>query len=194
MLKAFLNKSKQRTFAAYSEHLSLPALLAGFFCLALLSTTTHSEEYLSEQDFLAQHFETTPTAKALWITGDLKPLTAGVLQHAPAKLRQRYWQDGDRTAWVMEEIGKEKPITVGIVVNNGSLAEVKVLAFRESRGWEVKYPFFTQQFEAAQLNGEKNPTQLNKNIDNITGATLSVRAVTKLARLALLYHQHITQP
>ncbi|MDD9892058.1 MAG: FMN-binding protein [Gammaproteobacteria bacterium] len=179
--------------AVLSEHISLPALLAGFFCLVGMASHSHAEQYMSEQEFLAKHFSSTPATKALWITGDLKTLTSNVLQHPPQKLRQRYWQDQQRSLWVMEEIGKEKPITVGIVVNDGALEEVKVLAYRESRGWEVKYPFFTEQFDAAQLSTEKNPTQLDKNIDNITGATLSVRAVTKLARLALLYHQHITK-
>lgn len=192
MLNLLANKNQQRSLVADLVENSLPALLVGFFCLTLLPQLAAAEEYMSEQDFLAQHFDEIPPAKALWMTGNLKTLTSEVLQHAPAKLRQRYWQQAKRSVWIMEEIGKEKPITVGIAVNNGQLETVKVLVFRESRGWEVKYPFFTKQFDAAKLQTDKHLTQLDKNIDNITGATLSVRAVTKLARLALLYHQHIS--
>ena len=49
----------------------------------------------------------------------------------------RYWQSGSRTAWVLDEIGKEQPITTGIIVENGKILSVDVLAYRESRGAEV---------------------------------------------------------
>ena len=82
----------------------------------------------------------------------------------------------------MEEIGKERPITIGVVVVDDTIQSVSVLAFLESRGWEVRYPFFTDQFSGARLDETQ---QLSSHIDGITGATLSVRAVTNVARLAL---------
>jgi hypothetical protein len=57
-----------------------------------------------------------------------------------------------------------------------------VLAFRESRGWEIRYPFFTDQFSGLTLAPDG---YLSKPIDGITGATLSVRAVERVTRLAL---------
>jgi Na+-translocating ferredoxin:NAD+ oxidoreductase RnfG subunit len=66
-----------------------------------------------------------------------------------------------------------------------------VLVFRESRGWEVRHDFFTDQFKLAKL---KDENQLDKHIDNISGATLSVRAVRKLAQIALLLDKSIQQP
>jgi uncharacterized protein with FMN-binding domain len=87
----------------------------------------------------------------------------------------------------LEEIGKEQPITTGIVVEDGKIDQVKVLVFRESRGFEVRYPFFTDQFRGATL---REGLDLDREIDGISGATLSVRALTKLARLALLLHAH----
>ena len=65
---------------------------------------------------------------------------------------------------------------------------MKVLVFRESRGWEVRYPFFTEQFADASLKAE---TKLDRKIDGISGATLSVDALIKLARLALFLDQYI---
>jgi len=53
---------------------------------------------------------------------------------------------------------------------------------------EVRYPFFTDQYKDASLQKDK---QLDRTIDGISGATLSVRALTKLARLALYLHHHI---
>ena len=88
----------------------------------------------------------------------------------------------------MDEIGKEKLITAGFVINNGQIEQVKILIFRESRGWEVRHDFFIDQFKQAKL---KDNHQLDKNIDNISGATLSVRAVRKLAQIALLLDHHL---
>ncbi len=50
----------------------------------------------------------------------------------------------------------------------------------------LRYPFFTEQFRGTLLTAEN---QLNRHIDGITGATLSVRALKKLARLSLYLHQ-----
>ncbi|WP_069472977.1 FMN-binding protein [Candidatus Marithrix sp. Canyon 246] len=72
--------------------------------------------------------------------------------------------------WILEEIGKKKPITTGIVINKGRIERFKVLIFRETRGWEVCYPFFTNQFKGNSLNNFSH-------IDGISGATLSVRAL-----------------
>jgi len=97
-------------------------------------------------------------------------------------MRVRYWKREDRTAWIVEEIGKEKPITTGIVVAHGRIESVKVLVFRESRGWEVRHEFFTDQFRDAGLADDG---ALDRQIDSISGATLSVSAVTRLARMVL---------
>ena len=112
-----------------------------------------------------------------------------ILGHRYPSLRVRYWGDARRSAWILEEIGKEKPITVGLVVNGQNIEQVRVLAFRESRGWEVRYPFFTDQFANARLTDNE---RLDRSIDGITGATLSVGAVTRIARVALLMHEHVT--
>jgi Na+-translocating ferredoxin:NAD+ oxidoreductase RnfG subunit len=82
------------------------------------------------------------------------------------------------------------PITVGVAVNNGAIERVKVLVYRESRGWEVKSPAFTAQFSGAKLDSEK---RLDKQIDGISGATLSVRALSRLTRLALLFDRQTSK-
>jgi len=102
----------------------------------------------------------------------------------------RYWSRDERTAWILEEIGKTEPITTGIVVDKGAIARISVLIYRESRGWEVRYPFFTDQFKGATLNSTH---ELDRNIDGISGATLSVRALTRLARVALLLDAKVRQ-
>ena len=127
--------------------------------------------------------------KVIWLDKPSKSEMEEVLGHAYKGLRVRYWIHGTRTAWILDEIGKEKPITTGIVIDNDKIERIRILAFRESRGWEVRHAFFTDQYSNAAL---LNNNQLDTNIDNISGATLSVRAVTKLSRIALMLHKKIT--
>ena len=134
-------------------------------------------------------FADVPAPKTLWVTGDLRDGVEDLLGHKFASLRVRYWYNGEKSAWVLDEIGKELPITIGVAVAAGAIDNVRVLEFRESRGWEVRYPFFTDQFVDVRLRPDR---RLDKPIDSITGATLSVRAVTRIAQVALLLHEHIT--
>jgi hypothetical protein len=146
--------------------------------------------YATPESFIAAAFpEAVPAARVLWLQPDLRAEVTNILDQRPG-MRIRYWQDGGRTAWVLEDIGKDKPITAGFVVQHGAIEKVDVLVFRESRGWEVKYPFFTRQFQQARLN---EGGQLSQTVDGITGATLSVRAMTRMARVALLLDGHLRQ-
>ena len=145
--------------------------------------------YQEPADFIKQVFDNQPPkAEVLWLNQELKQQITEILDHKYNALRIRYWQQDERSAWVLEEIGKEKLITVGVVISKKKIEQVKVLVFRESRGWEVRHDFFTDQFKQAAI---KNNQQLDKTIDNISGATLSVRAVRKLATIALLLDQQI---
>ncbi|MBD2858817.1 FMN-binding protein [Spongiibacter sp. KMU-158] len=147
-------------------------------------------EYLSLPDFLERAFpDQEPSAGTLWLDETLKQQIREDYGQAYPRLRIRYWQSDKRTAWVLDEIGKEQPITVGVVVEDRKIIQLSILTFRESRGWEVRHPFFTRQFDRLGLDGSQ---RLSGHIDSITGATLSVRAVSKVARLALLFDQSLT--
>ena len=142
--------------------------------------------YLERDAFLESAFGAAPPAPAtLWITDSVRGPLEQALGHAFTALRVPYWRDGARTAFILDEVGKEEPITIGVVVDGGAVASVRVLEFRESRGWEVRYPFFTDQFGGARLAAGG----IDKQVDAITGATLSVRAVSRAVRAALLLHE-----
>lgn len=153
--------------------------------LALASSpASGAEVYLAPEKFLAESFgANVPKPSVLWISGETRDAVEKILGHSAGALRVRYWAREERTAWILEEIGKTEPITTGIVVDKGTVARISVLIFRESRGWEVRYPFFTDQFKGATL---ASMYELDRSIDGISGATLSVRALTRLARVALL--------
>ena len=145
---------------------------------------------LSQEQFLAETFAgQTPKPDVLWLTKDVAQQAEKILGHAPAQLRQRYWKLGDKTAWILDEIGKEEPITAGFVVVAGKIAQVRIMTYRESRGGEVRYPAFLNQYQGAAL---QDNTLLNRNIDGISGATLSVSAMNRMARLAL-YFDHLSR-
>lgn len=165
---------------------SILFLLSLIFC-----SLSWADTYKTNQVFLSENFSgKIPSTTVVWLRGDLKKQVNDILAHPYGKLRVKYWLTSDKSVWILDEIGKEQPITVGIVINKSKVSKVEILAFRESRGWEVKYPFFLKQFLGATL---KENNQLDKNIDGITGATLSVRAVRKLSRIALLLHKHEMQ-
>lgn len=165
-------------------------LLSTISLLILFQQVAFAEIFKTNEAFLSEVFQAkVPAPDHVWLRDNLKQEVSDILKHPYAKLRVKYWASSDKSAWILEEIGKEKPITAGIVISReGSVQRVEILAFRESRGWEVKYPFFLKQFFQAKLSKDK---QLDQPIDGITGATLSVRAVNRLVRMALLLHQYV---
>ena len=139
--------------------------------------------YQTPKDFINSAFSgSKPEMKVLWLNKEDKEIIAEILQHKYNRMRIRYWQLVNETVWVLDEIGKEKPITIGVHIKDKKINHFKVLTFRESRGDEVRHEFYSQQFLNASLHENK---QLSQHVDGITGATLSVRATTKVARLAL---------
>ncbi len=163
------------------------------FCLlfaALQPVSFASDDFIAPEEFLQRAFEgDTPGSNTVWITGDTKAAAREILGHDPDFLRMRYWGDEARSAWIIDEIGKTEPITIGIVVSGDSIESIEVLAFRESRGWEIKYDFFKRQFFGAGLAPDH---KLNRDIDGISGATLSVRAMTNVSRLVLFLAESVS--
>lgn len=169
----------------------LKTIIFTLLCMVAITDTQAGGVYQQPDEFISEVFDNNPPkAEILWLDDDLKQQIAEILDHKYNALRLRYWPRDKKSAWVLEEIGKDKPITTGIVVNDGKIEKVKVLIFRESRGWEIRHDFFTSQFSQATLDDNN---MLDKSIDNISGATLSVRAVKKLAQIAILLDRYVQQ-
>lgn len=144
-----------------------------------LAPAADAEVYLAPTRFLSDTFaDQIPEPQVIWLTGPIREGVRTILGHDYPSLRLRYWKDKGRSAWILDEIGKDLPITTGIVIDGDRIENLKILEFRESRGWEVRYPFFTEQFDAVGLGADQ---RLNRPIDGISGATLSVGAVQRLA-------------
>ncbi len=157
--------------------------------LTQIQTVYAETVYLAPDTFIEQSFTQKPTLKTLWVTADINEHINAILGHKYPSLRLRYYTDDThKTAWILDEIGKSKPITTGFTVSDKGIESMRVLIYRESHGYEVQYPSFYSQFDAVTLD---NQQKLSKNIDGIAGATLSVNALTKLARVALVLHDYV---
>jgi Na+-translocating ferredoxin:NAD+ oxidoreductase RnfG subunit len=93
---------------------------------------------------------------------------------------------GDRPAsyaTVLEVIGKEQPITFMVAVSpEGAVQAVEVLAYRESQGSEIRSTRFMRQFTGKTLAA---PLKLGRDIDSISGASLSSRSTAYAVKKAL---------
>jgi hypothetical protein len=118
----------------------------------------------------------------LWYDTTRRPVAIAILGHPPAAARVRVWHDGQRGAVVLDEVPHSFPITAGFVVRDGRIERVRVLVYRESRGGAVQRPEWLAGLVGRGLTGAH---ALDGPIDGITGATLSVQAMSRMARLAL---------
>jgi hypothetical protein len=70
----------------------------------------------------------------------------------------------------------------------GEVLDVAVMVFRESRGWEVKEKRFLRQFHNKRAS---DPIQIDRDIINYSGATLSSKAIARGVKRALLLLQEL---
>ena len=86
-------------------------------------------------------------------------------------------------AVVVEEIGKHRPITLIVGVGNDhKIKDAALMVYREAYGGEVRDRRFLQQYRRKDL---KDPLIPYRDIQNISGATLSVEAIGRGSKKAL---------
>jgi len=91
-------------------------------------------------------------------------------------------------AIVAEEIGKFRPITFMVGIDRQfAVLGAAVLVYRESRGGQVRQPRFLRQYTGKDLG---DPIRINRDIINISGATLSVRSLNFGVRKVLAFAAH----
>jgi len=94
-------------------------------------------------------------------------------------------RDGRSLGWVLilDELGQHEPITHLIHVGaDGKVDQVQVLVFRETRGDEIKRPRFLRQFRGKD---RADRLLVGRDVDGVTGATYSSRAIARGVRKAL---------
>lgn len=90
----------------------------------------------------------------------------------------------DGYAILQNTVGKHKPMTYMVGVNPDlTVKEVELLIYRESRGEEVGTERFNYQYEGKDLY---DPIRINRDVINISGATMSVRSMSAGVKRALV--------
>jgi len=84
--------------------------------------------------------------------------------------------------------GKSMPITFLVLFNaGGNILSTNVVKYREPYGGGVKIRNWNDQFKG---KNSKSNYKIGENIDSISGATISVRSLTKgIRKLTLLYEE-----
>ena len=82
----------------------------------------------------------------------------------------------DGYALIDHEVGKTEPITFLTAISpEGTVRQVEILVYREPIGSEVEHSRFRNQYRGKSA---EDPIRVGQDIANISGATLSARAVT----------------
>lgn len=99
----------------------------------------------------------------------------------------------DGYAVVQNTIGKHKPMTYMVGVDNkGLVSDIELLIFREARGSEVRQKRFNAQYEGKTV---LDPVRINRDIINISGATMSVRSMSAgIKRVLVLVDEFYLKP
>ena len=99
----------------------------------------------------------------------------------------------DGYAMIHNTIGKHKHMTYMVGVDaKGTCSDVELLVFREARGSEVGRKRFNVQYEGKTV---LDPIRINKDIINITGATMSVRSISAgVKRVLVLVDEFYLKP
>lgn len=125
--------------------------------------------------------------------GEFAPqaLDAASLAGGPQGWAPKIWRAraGERDlGWLAidQVLGKSELITYAVALDaNGAVKSVEVLDYRESHGGEIRLAGWRNQFVGKTAG---DPVELNKDIKNISGATLSCRHLTAgVQRLLKVY-------
>jgi len=99
----------------------------------------------------------------------------------------------DGYALLHNTIGKHRHMTYMVGVDGeGRCVNVELLVFREAKGSEVGKKRFNSQYEGKTLS---DPIKINKDIINISGATMSVRSISAgVKRVLVLVDEFYLKP
>src|ERR671924_1527364 len=176
-----------KVFRIVSRWASLTLMIAPFLALS------QEGMFLKEEEAPRAVFPdaTSVERKVIPSSEDLKSKIAQRM----GKTKTSLWEDSYVTfrakkgetvlgyAVIVEEIGKHRPIT--FVVGIGTDRKIKdaaLMVYREAYGGEVGDRRFLQKYKGKQL---KDPLLPYRDIQNISGATLSVEAIGRGSKKAL---------
>jgi hypothetical protein len=159
-------------------------MLAGL-ALAPIPFVAHAAVYLTEDQAAAALF---PGVKLQpqWI--DLSPQEIIAIRrasgHEPLSPRLRvFWGPGREALIIDRVLGKHEFITYAVALTpDGKVKGIEVMDYRETYGYQIREASWRQNFIGKSA---QDPVKLDKDIPNISGATLSSKHVTDGVRRIL---------
>jgi hypothetical protein len=144
-------------------------VLAGLL-LAPIPLVARAEIYLTEDQAAAVLF---PNVKLVAQWMDL------------SGTKVRIWWGPHKEALIIDKVlGKHDYITYAVAITpDGKVKGVEILDYRETYGYQIRDKSWRDHFVGKSI---QDPLQLDKDIPNISGATLSSKHVTEGVRRALL--------
>ena len=106
--------------------------------------------------------------------------------HEPFR-EDRVWRVASGGFFVVDDVvGKHEMITYAVGIGrDGSVKRIEILEYRETYGHEIRQAAWRAQFVGKTA---ASPPRLNRDIVNISGATLSCKHVTDGVRRVLALH------
>lgn len=167
--------------------------------------------YLKDDDFKYEEFMTEEEAvktvlpKSKQIRKELIRLTAVQKEQIEQRIGWKFpeeefelyiGQTGDKIdgyAMLHNTIGKYKHMTYMVGVDPaGTCTDVELLVFRDAKGSEVGKKRFNSQYDGKTVS---DPIRINKDIINISGATMSVRSMSAgVKRVLVLIDEFYLKP
>ena len=104
-------------------------------------------------------------------------------------VKQKIWQTNEGGFFITDKVvGKHELITYAVGINSdGSIRQIEIMDYREAYGHEIRQKRWRLQYIGKTC---VSPLNLNEDIKNISGATLSCRHVTEgVQRIMSLYER-----
>lgn len=160
----------------------------------------HAEVFMSEDDAVKIMLP-----KSQRVRKELLRLTASQKETIEQRIGWKFPEDSfdlyigetngkvDGYAMVHNTIGKHKHMTYMVGVDGkGECTDVELLVFREAKGSEVGRKRFNSQYEGKTVS---DPIRINKDIINLSGATMSVRSISAgVKRVLVLVDEFYLKP
>ena len=167
-------------------------LAAALLAVALAPAAARADQvFLREADAPAALFGEGVHAARSTLTLSPAELTA-LSQRVGRRVDQREYPvlavssaSGQLLGWifVLDVVGQTLPITFAVGVRaDGRVQDLQVMVYREPHGSEIRERRFRAQFAGKRL---EDPILVGKDVDAITGATISSHSATYAVRKAL---------
>jgi len=178
-------------------------IFTGLAAIALLATTAGAaradQVYYTSRDLLADFFRSSQavTYKKVAIDGTETARVAQRLGYTPAKSSYTFYiatSGGhvDGYAFIDEEKGEHLPITFAVKLSpTGKVMRQEIVVYREARGDEVRDEKFRAQFVG---KGANDPIDTGNDINVVSGATISSRAMAVGVKRAVVLFDELVKP